>query len=116
MNFIAFELEQEPVTIQYLQNCAKIATYDSHKTCDSLIDSINEYLEKETDEKFCNASDIVIYSDKRTGAAQKEMMGLFLSCFDEIKNEFKLEYISLVEALLIKSGLLLDNITIVLKG
>ena len=58
----------------------------------------------------------VIYSDKRTGAAQKEMMGLFLSCFDEIENEFKLEYISLVEALLIKSGLLLDNITIVLKG
>ena len=44
------------------------------------------------------------------------MTGLFLSCFDEIENEFKLEYISLVEALLIKSGLLLDNITIVLKG
>ena len=38
--FTAFELE-EPVTKQYLENCAKNKTYDSHETCDSLIDSIN---------------------------------------------------------------------------
>ena len=60
VNFIAFELE-ESVTTQYLENCAKNATYDSHKTCDSLIDSINEYLKKETDEKLCNASDIYLF-------------------------------------------------------
>ena len=51
VNFIAFEL-QEPVTKQYLENSTKNAIYDSHKTCDSLIDSINEYLKKETDEKL----------------------------------------------------------------
>ena len=45
MNFIAFELE-ELVTKQCLENCAKNATYNSHETCDSLIDSINEYLKK----------------------------------------------------------------------
>ena len=45
VNFIAFELE-EPVTKQYLENCEKNATYDSHETCDSLTDSINEYLKK----------------------------------------------------------------------
>ena len=46
MNFIAFELK-DPVTKQYLENCAKNATCDSLETCDLLIDSINEYLEKE---------------------------------------------------------------------
>ena len=51
MNFVTFELK-EPVTKQYLENCAKNATFDSHETCDSLIDSINEYLKKETDEKL----------------------------------------------------------------
>ena len=115
MNFIAFEFE-EPVTKQYLENCAKNATYDSHETCDSLIDSNNEYLKKETDEKLCNASDIVIYSDKATSSAQKEMIGLFLGCFDEIEKEFMLEYLSLVKVLLTKSDLSLDKTTMVLKG
>ena len=71
----------------------KNATYNSHEPCESLIDSINEYLKKKTDEKFCNASDLVIYSDEATSAARKERMGLFLGCFDEIKKEFMLEYI-----------------------
>ena len=115
VNFIAFELE-EPVTKQYLENCAKHAIYGSHGTCDSLTDSINEYLKKETDEKLCNAPDIVIYSDETTSAAQKEMMSLFLGCFDEIEKEFMLEYLSLVEVSLTKSGLLLDKVTAVLKG
>ena len=110
MNFIAFELE-EPVTKQYLENCAKNATYDSHETCDSLTDSINDYLKKQTDEKLCNASDIVIYSDEATRAPRKEMMGLFLGCFDEIEKEFMLEYLSLVEVSSTKSDLLLDKIT-----
>ena len=115
VNFIAFELE-EPVTKQYLENCLKNAVYDSHKTCDSLIDSINDYLKKYTDEKLCNAPDIVIYSDKATSTARKEMMGLFLGCFDEIEKEFMLEYMSLIEVLLTKSDLLLDKMTTVLKG
>ena len=114
MNFIAFELE-EPVTKQYLENCLKNAVYDSHKTCDSLIDSINDYLKKYTDEKLCNAPDIVIYSDKATSTPRKEMMGLFLGCFYEIEKEFMLEYLSLLEVSSIKSDLLLDKITTVLK-
>ena len=84
MNFVTFELK-EPVTKQYLENCGKNATFDSHETCDSLIDSINEYLKKETDEKLWNVSDIVIYSDKALSAARKEMMGWFLGCFYEFK-------------------------------
>ena len=40
-----------------------------------------------------------IYSDEATIAAQKEMTGLFLSCFDEIEKEFMLEYLSLVKVL-----------------
>ena len=110
LNFIAFELE-EPVTKQYLENCAKNETYDCHETCDSLTDSIHEYLKKETDEKLCNVADIVIYSDEATSAAQKEMMGLFLGCFDKIEKEFMLEYLPLVEVSSTKSDLLLDKIT-----
>ena len=115
LNFIAFELE-EPVTKQYLENCAKNETYHCHETCDSLTDSIHGYLKKETDEKLCNVADIVIYSDEATSAAQKEMMGLFLGCFDKIEKEFMLEYLPLVEVSSTKSDLLLDKITTVLKG
>ena len=71
VNFIAFELE-EPVTKQYLENCAKHAIYGSHGTCDSLTDSINEYLKKETDEKLCNASDIVTILTKQQVLLKKK--------------------------------------------
>ena len=64
---------------------------------DSLTDSINEYLKKETVEKLCNASDIAIYSDDATSTA--------------IKKEFMLEYLPLVKVSLTKSDLLLDKIT-----
>ena len=49
-------------------------------------------------------------------SAQKEMMGLFLGCFDKIEKEFMLEYLPLVEVSSTKSDLLLDKITTVLKG
>ena len=80
-----------------------------------MTDSINEYLKKETDEKLCNASDIVIYSDKATSATRTEMMGLFLGCFHEIEKEFMLEYLSVVEVSPTKSDLLFDKITLISK-
>ena len=107
MNFISFKLE-EPVTKQYTQQ--KIQSMTVMKL-DSLTDSINEYLKKETVEKLCNASDIAIYSDDATSTAQKEMMSLFLGYFEEIKKEFMLEYLPLVKVSLTKSDLLLDKIT-----
>ena len=86
MNFIAFELE-EPITKQNLENCAKNATYDITKLVTLwLIPLI-------FDEKLCNPSDIVIYSDEATSATWKEMTGLLLSCFDEIEKEFMLKYV-----------------------
>ena len=92
MNFIAFELE-EPVTKQYLENCVKNATYDSHKTLTLWLNPLMNIWKKEIDEKLCNASDIVIYSDEATSAARKEMMGLSLGCFHEIEKEFMLDYV-----------------------
>ena len=41
-------------------------------TCDSLINSLHEFLRKQTDEKLSNATDIVIYSDEATRAAYKK--------------------------------------------
>ena len=90
MNFIAFELE-EPITKQNLENCAKNATYDITKLVTLWL--IPLIFEKKIDEKLCNPSDIVIYSDEATSATWKEMTGLFLSCFDEIEKEFMLKYV-----------------------
>ena len=53
INFLAEEIE-EPIMKQYLDTCPKNATYDSHEACDSFIESINQYLEKKTEEGIHN--------------------------------------------------------------
>ena len=45
LHFLAFDLE-EPVTKQYLGNCPKNTTYNSHNTPDSLISALNEFIKK----------------------------------------------------------------------
>ena len=82
MHFLAFDLE-EPVTKQYLENCPGNATYDSHATADSLISALNKFIKKEMDTKLRNASDVVIFADEATSIARKEMMGIFLSCYNK---------------------------------
>ena len=62
LHFLAFDLE-EPITKQYLENCPKNATYDSHATADSLIPALNKFIKKEIDTKLRNASDVVIFAD-----------------------------------------------------
>ena len=45
LRFLAFDLE-EPILKQYLKNCLKNATYDSHATANSLISALNEFIKK----------------------------------------------------------------------
>ena len=102
LDFIAFDLE-EPITKQYLENCLKNATYNSHATADSLISALNKFIKKEMNTKLRNASDVVIFADEATGVARKKMMGIFLSCFNEDDHEFVMEYPALLEVPLTKS-------------
>ena len=47
LHFLAFDFEK-PITKQYLENCPKNATYDSHTTADSLISALNKFIKKQT--------------------------------------------------------------------
>ena len=114
LHFLAFDLE-EPITKQYLENCPKNATYDSHTTADSLISALNKFIKKEMDIKLRNTSDVVIFADEATSVARKEMMDIFLSCYNEDNWEFVLEYLALVEVLSTKSAVLLDELVKILE-
>ena len=114
MHFLAFDLE-EPVTKQYLENCPGNATYDSHATADSLISALNKFIKKETDTKLRNASHVVIFANKATIVARKEMMGIFLSSYNEGVREFVMEYLALLEVPSTKSATLLDEVVKILK-
>ena len=56
---------------------------DSSASCDSTIDSLNCHLKEKSISTIVNAVDLVIFVDEATSAARKEMMGLFLSAYDE---------------------------------
>ena len=114
LHFLAFDLE-EPITKQYLENCPKNSTYNSHATADSLLSALNEFIKKETDTKLRNAFDAVILADEATSVATKEMMGIFLSCYNEGDREFVMEYLALLEVPSTKSAVLLDEIVKILK-
>ena len=112
--FLAFDLE-EPITKQYLENCPKNATYDSYDTVDSLISALSEFIKKETDTKLRNASDVVTFADEATSVATKEMMGIFLSCYNENDREFVMEYLALLEVQSTKSAVILDELAKIWK-
>ena len=88
---------QEPIIKQYLGTCAKNATYISHETCDSLIHSLDNYFFTRSNEHIKKCDDVVIYTDKSTSAARKEILGIFLAIFDEMDKTFKIEYVTLIE-------------------
>ena len=106
---------EEPLRKQYLGNCPKITTYNSHATADSSISSLNEFIKKETDTKLRNASDVVIFADEATSVPKKEMIGIFLSCYNEDDREFVMEYLALLEVPSTKSAVLLDELVKILK-
>ena len=96
IDFLANELK-EPIIKQYLQNCPKNATYKSHETCDSLISSLDSFLWQKTDERLQRSADIVLFADESSNAARSEMLGVFISSFDEETKQFFMDFVSLVE-------------------
>ena len=109
MQFLANEI-QEPIIKQYLETCNKNATYTSHQTCDGFIQQLDKFYWKEVQTRLKNATDIAIYADESTKAARKEMLGIFIGCFDETLKEFKMDYISLTEVSSTKSEVVLAAI------
>ena len=106
VEFLSSEL-QEPIIKQYLDTCAKNATYISHETCDSLIHSLDNYFLTKSNERIKKCDDIVIYADESTSAARKEMLGIFLAIFDEMDKKFKIDYVSLIEVSSTKSEIVM---------
>ena len=80
---------QEPIIKQYLDACAKNATYISHETCDSLIHSPDNYFVAKSNERIKKCDDTVLYADESMSVARKEMLGIFLAIFDEMKKKKK---------------------------
>ena len=96
INFLSYEVE-EPIIKQYLDNCPSSALYTSGKTCDSFISCIDKYLWEQTKERLKLLADIVLFADEASNTARKEMLGIFISLFDEKNKEFNMEFVSLVE-------------------
>ena len=109
IKFLAEELS-EPVIKQYLESSAKNSTYESTDSCDSFLVSINSYLKNTTNERIISANDIVVFSDEATSFARKEMMGVFISSFDESSKSFMLDFISLVSVSSTKSEILMEKL------
>ena len=103
-------LSDEPVLRQYLESSAKNATYESSDSCDSFLVSLNSYLKNTTCQRIVSANDTVLFADKATSAARKEMMGVFIGYFDEVLKFFMLDFISLVSVSSTKSEILIEKI------
>ena len=114
IKFMADEIE-EPVTKQYLTSAAQNATYDSSDSCDSLLVSLDTYLKKTTLKRVVAAADIVLFADEATSVARKEMMGVFLSYFDEESKKFTLDFMSLVSVASTKSEILIEKMRSILN-
>ena len=95
VNFLSCKLE-EPIIKQYLHNIPSNASYTLHETSDSFISYINKYLWDQTKERLKLSAEIVLFPDEASNAARKEMLGIFISSFDE-KKEFNIDFMSLVE-------------------
>ena len=57
-----------------------------------------------------NAVDLAIFADEATSVARKEMMGLFLSVYDEEKKEVVTEFVSITSVSLTKSEVLMNKV------
>lgn len=71
--------------------------------------SLNSHLKEVLIKMLVEAEDIPIFADEATSAAQKEMMGLFISVFDEECTKVVVEFLSLVNLASTKSATLMEK-------
>ena len=58
---------------------------------------LDSFLWEQTRNKINRSADIVLFADEASNAARSEMLGVFLSYFDEGEKKFGMDFISLVE-------------------
>ena len=109
IKFLSDEIS-ELVIKQYLETCPKNAAYDSCDSCDSIIVSLNSDLKEKSISTIVNAVDLVIFAIEATSAARKEMIGLFLSAYDEEEKELTLEFVSIASIASTKFEVLMDKV------
>ena len=80
---------------QYSEKCPKNAAYDSSDSRNALLNSLNLHLKEKSLRTFVEADDIAIFADEATSLARKEMMGLFVSAYDEKNKRVVVEYVSI---------------------
>ena len=102
IKFLSDEIN-EPIVKQYLETCPKNAAYDSSDSCDSILVALNSHLKEKSIKTLINAVDLAIFADEAASAARKEMMGLFLSAYDEEKKEVVIEFVSIASVSSTKS-------------
>ena len=66
-----------------MEKCPKNAAYDSSDSYDALLNSLNLHLKEKSIRTLMEADDIAILANEATSLARKEMMGLFVSAYEE---------------------------------
>ena len=62
------------------------------------------------------SADIVIFADESTNAARQEMLGIFISSYDEKNKNFMMDFISMVEVSSTNSEIVMSTVKKVLRG
>ena len=114
IDFLANEI-QEPIIKQYLECCPKNATYKSHETCDSLLDSLDTYFRQSTEKRIRRATDLVLFADESSNAARSEMLGIFISTYNEQAHQFHMDFVSIVEVSSTSSEIVMEAVVKVLQ-
>ena len=114
ISFLASELH-EPIIKQKLEKCPKNVGYDSSDSCDTLLNSLNLHLKEKSIRTLIEVDDTTIFADEATSLAGKEMMGLFVSAYDENNKKVLVEFVSIAAVSSTQSIIFLDQVRNILS-
>ena len=109
ITFLSDEIN-EPVVKQYHETYPKNTAYDSSNSCDSIIAALKSDLKENPILTIVNTFDLIIFSDEATSTARKEIMGLFITVYEEEKKEVTLEFVSIASIARTRSEMLMDKV------
>ena len=92
------------------------AAYNSTDSFDSLLSSLNLQLKEDSIKILVQATDIAIFADEATSAARKEMMGVFLSAYDEGSQKVVIEFVEITSVSSTQSAILMEKVREILKS
>ena len=80
-----------------------------------MLDSIDTYLWQQTDKRIRQATDLVLFADESSNAARSEILGIFISTYDEQSHQFFMDFVSLVEVSSTSSEIVMAAVVEALK-